>query len=155
MNTRSIKKILALTLLVLIAVFAFSVVSCDDSGSSITGNTVTEIYIEKSDIPRQLYVEGQELELAGGVLTTVVNGEKSPIPLTSEGITVSGYDKNTVGTQTVTVTYKEQTTTFTVTVIARAAAENYDTDYFVNDAFNKTKGRLRLAKDNGETSLLI
>lgn len=157
MNSNSTKKILSLVLLVLIAVFALSFTACDNSGDPSTnnpplgGSTVTEIYIEKSKMPRQLYVEGQSLELKGGVLTTVIDGQPAPIPLDSEGVTVSGYDMNVVGNQTVTVTYKEKTTTFPITVIARAVAENYEANYFVGDAFNKAKGKLRLAKDNAET----
>lgn len=155
MNSNSTKKLLSLVLLVLIAVFALSFTACDDSGDPtppvIGGNTVTEIYIEKSKLPRQLYVQGQELDLSKGVLTTVIDGQPAPIPLNSEGVTVSGYDKNVVGNQTVTVTYKEKTTTFPVTVLAPAVAENYEASYFVGDAFNKTKGKLRLAKDNAET----
>ena len=153
MNNQSFKRILSIALIALMAVFALSFVACDNGGepSVIGGNTVTEIYIEKSKMPRQLYVQGQELDLTGGVLTTVIGDEKSPMPLTAEGITVSGYDMNTVGNQTVTVTYKEKTTTFPITVIAPAVAENYEATYFVGDAFNKTKGKLRLAKDNGDT----
>ena len=151
MNTQSTKRILSVVLLIMVAVFAFSFISCDNGSGAIGGNSVSEIYIEKSDMPRQLYVQGQALEIQGGVLTTVVNGEKALLPLTEEGITVSGYDPNTIGNQTVTVTYKEQTTTYPVTVIARAVAENYEANYFVGDAFNKAKGKLRLAKDNAET----
>ena len=36
--------------------------------------------------------------------------------LSRQGVTFSGYDKNTVGNQTVTVTYKNHTTSFAVTV---------------------------------------
>ena len=155
MKTPTAKRILTLALLVLTAVFALSFVACDDNGNNppvvIGGNTVTEIYIEKTKLPRQLYVQGQDIDLTGGVLTTVVNDTPSPIPLNSEGVTITGYDKNVLGNQTVTVTYKEKTTTFPVTVIARAVAENYEANYFVGDSFNKTKGRLRLAKDNAET----
>ena len=155
MNSNSTKKLLSLVLLVLIAVFTLSFAACDSTGDPtppvIGGNTVTEIYIEKSKLPRQLYVQGQELDVSKGVLTTVIDGQPAPIPLNSEGVTVSGYDMNTVGNQTVTVTYKEKTTTFPITVIAPAVAENYEASYFVGDAFNKTKGKLRLAKDNAET----
>ena len=142
MNSKSFHKILSLALLVLIAVFALSFAACDQSGDPpvIGGNTVTEIYIEKSQMPRQLYVQGQDLDISKGVLTTVINGDTAPIPLNSDGVTFSGYDKNTVGNQTVTVTYKEKTTTFPVTVIAPAVAENYEANYFVGDSFNKTKG---------------
>jgi len=154
MNSK-FKRILSLALLALVAVFAFSFAACDSNTEkppvTIGGSSISEIYIEKSGLPRQLYVQGQELDLTGGVLTTVKDGVPAPIPLTEEGVSVSGYDKNTVGNQTVTVTYKEKTTTFAVTVIARAVAENYESEYFVGDTFNKTKGKLRLAKDDATT----
>ncbi|MBQ5374198.1 MAG: bacterial Ig-like domain-containing protein, partial [Bacteroidaceae bacterium] len=65
----------------------------------------TEIFIASSDLPRVKYVEGQELELKGGALTVVVGGSPERMPLDNEAISVTGYDKNTIGKQTLTVTY--------------------------------------------------
>lgn len=112
---------------------------------------VTEIFIQSSQAPRLTYVQGQELDLSRGVLTVSEDGEQSSIPLNNEAISVTGYDKNTLGRQTLTVTYQGMTTTFEVTVIARILAENYETDYFIGDHFDNSKGRLRIARDDGST----
>lgn len=111
----------------------------------------TEIFIQSSQSPRQTYVQGQELDLSRGVLTVSEGGEQRSVPLDAAEITVTGYDKNTLGKQTLTVTYKDMTTTFEITVIPRALAENYETDYFMGDSFDSSKGRLRIARDDGST----
>ena len=111
---------------------------------------ITDAYITNSDLPRTSYVEGQELDLSKGYLTLIRGGEEAKIPFTAEGVVVSGYDCNTVGQQTVTVTYGEVSTTFTVTVTPRIIAENFETKYFVGDTFNKTKGRVKVAGDDGK-----
>ena len=111
----------------------------------------TEIFIQSSQSPRQTYVQGQELDLSRGVLTVSEGGEQRSLPLNAPEITVTGYDKNTLGKQTLTVTYKELTTTFDVTVIPRALAESFETDYFIGDSFDASKGRLHIARDDGST----
>ena len=132
----------ALLLILTLVVFA---------GCNKTPAGATEIFIQPSQSPRLTYVQGQELDLSRGVLTVAEGGEQHPIPLTNEEITVTGYDKDTLGKQTVTVTYKGLTTTFDVTVIPRALAENFETDYFIGDTFDASKGRLRIARDDGST----
>lgn len=111
---------------------------------------LTDAYITNSNLPRTTYVEGQELDLSSGYLTVVRGSEESNLPLTAEGVTVSGYDKNTLGEQTVTVSYDTVSTTFTVKVIPRVTAENYETKYFVQDSFNSSKGKLKIANDDAK-----
>ena len=116
------------------------------------GNTeITDAYITNSNLPRTTYVVGQELDLSKGYLTVVRGGEETNIPLSAEGVSVSGYNSNTLGEQTVTVSYNTASATFTVKVIPRISAENFETKYFVGDSFNKAKGRLRVADDTGKT----
>lgn len=115
------------------------------------GDKIEQIYITKNHSPRLNYVEGQDLDLSGGVLTVVVDGEETLVSLTDEAVSVTGYDKNTLGEQTLTVSYDEFTTTFTVKVIARAVAEGFEKQYFLGDAFNAAKGKIRLAKDDATT----
>ncbi|MFL0248746.1 bacterial Ig-like domain-containing protein [Candidatus Clostridium stratigraminis] len=63
------------------------------------------------------YVVGQSLDLAGLVVTGTYNdGSKSPVTITSANI--SGFDSNTAGTKTVTVTVDGKTATFNVNVVA-------------------------------------
>lgn len=107
-----------------------------------------EIYISKTDMPRLDYVEGQDLDLSDGRLTIITNGEESKLPLTDAAIKVTGYDKNKIGEQKLTVTYGEHTTNLTVTVAQRVVAENFETKYFVGDVFKNNIGRLRITGDD-------
>ena len=137
---RKYKNLVGLILTVaLVLGMALLVTSCGGDA-----NKVSEIYITKSDLPRLEYVEGQELDLSKGKLTVVVGGKETKLPLTSEEVSITGYDAEVIGEQTLTVTYKELTTTFTVKVSERAVAENYETKYFVGSVFNPLKGRIRI-----------
>ena len=93
---------------------------------------ITDAYITNSNLPRTSYVVGQELDLSKGYLTVIRGGEEANIPFTAEGVSVSGYEKDKIGEQTVTVSYDAVITTFTVKVIPRVAVENYETKYFRN-----------------------
>ena len=74
--------------------------------------------------------------------------------LTDSAISVTGYNPDAIGEQTLTVTYKELTTTFTVKVIERAVAQNYETKYFVGSEFNPLKGKIKIATDDGKSFLV-
>ncbi len=148
MNKRKLR-FTVLSILVLAAACIFMLAGCGGGGGD---TSPTEIYIEKSLQPRILYVEGQELDFSTGALTYVKDGEHIRIPLSDEKITATGYDKNLVGNQTITISYEEMSTTLTVGVIARMVVENAETSYFVGESFNQSKGRIKVANDNAETS---
>lgn len=112
-------------------------------------NNVTAVAIDESNLPRDTYVQGQELDLSQGALLVTRKDETETVSLDSEGVTVSGYDKDTLGTQTVTVEYGGQTATFDVTVYTRVTAENYTSDYLVGESFDTSKGRIRIVNDDG------
>lgn len=138
-------KITLLLLVVLVMATMWALTGCGK-------DEITEIYITNNDLPRISYVEGQELDLSDGRLTAIVNGEEeSTVPLTSADVSISGYDKNVVGQQTVTVSYNGLSTTFTVNVVARAVAESFETKYFVGDVFNKTMGKIKITDDDVKT----
>ena len=137
-------KLIAMLLLVLAVFSVFALTGCN-------GPQVSDIYVAKSGMPKLVYVQGQEFDVSGGVLTVVTDGEESSIPMNSEGVSISGYDKEKLGKQTVTVTYMEKTVNLEVNVIARMVAESYEENYFVGDSFNANKGKIRLARDNGTT----
>ncbi len=93
------------------------------------------------------YIQGQELDLAGGSITATYNdGDvKENIPITS----VSGYNANTVGEQTITVAYEGKTATFTVNVIERVIVkiemkEGYKTHFFSDDSQADLQGTIIL-----------
>ncbi|NLP51855.1 bacterial Ig-like domain-containing protein [Bacillus sp. RO1] len=63
------------------------------------------------------YLQGEQLNLSGTTLHAITNhGKESNIPLTPE--MTSGFQPDTPGTQTVTITYEGMTTSFSVNVIA-------------------------------------
>ncbi len=88
------------------------------STMTVTAPKVTGVTI--SALPdKQTYIEGQALDLTGGaILVTYDNGETQTLPMTSAA--VSGYDPTLTGTQNITLTYGELSTSFTVTVQAKA-----------------------------------
>ena len=61
------------------------------------------------------YQEGEELDLNGMVVKAVYSDNRE-VEVDLKDVKVEGYDKNQVGTQTITVTYEGKTATFTVTV---------------------------------------
>ena len=73
---------------------------------------ITKIEITTPPTTTEYYV-GQDLKTDGMVVTVTFEDESTK---TTTAYTLSGYDKNTVGTQTVTVSYKGFSATFDVTV---------------------------------------
>ena len=117
------------------------------------GSNVDEISIESGNMPQVTFVLGQELDLSAGKLT-VKHSNDDPdeqIALDDEGVTVTGYDKNQLGKQELTIEYGGKTTKLTVTVVERIVAEGYTTDYFVGETLNTSSGTLKITRDNGTT----
>lgn len=64
------------------------------------------------------YIQGDKLDLTGGQIKATYDSQRSEtIPITTD--MVSGYNPNTIGAQTVTVTYGGKSVTFPVTVTAK------------------------------------
>lgn len=142
----SFRKILCLTISIISVILAgvLTLTSC--------GETVDGIVIKDQDMPRTTYVMGQDLELDKAVITAVVSGSEERIPMTDPEVQITGYNKDQLGEQTVTVTYKEQSTTFKVKVVARMVAEGFKSEYFKGDLFDNTQGKLKITKDDGKTT---
>lgn len=138
------------------AVFAVLVlfISCAVVLAGCSGGNVSDIAISSANSPRQTYVQGQDLDLSVGALTAMVKGDATSVPLDADGVEITGYDKNQVGKQTLTISYKGKTTTFDVTVVARMAVENQETSYFVGDSLDVTKGRVKVTNDDGSVVIL-
>ena len=79
---------------------------------------VTLDSIKVTEPTKTEYVEGEELDLTGMVVTAVYSDGRE-VPVELQDVKVDGYDKDQVGTQTITVTYEGKETTFTVTVKAK------------------------------------
>ena len=130
------KRNFKLILITLICTICLALIACGE---------IESIYFETE--PRKTYVQGQEFTLDDSVLLGLSGDESSPI--SAEDVTISGYNKDQLGNQTVTITYDEdKTLEINVTVIPRIATEGITREYFVGDNFDKTKGRIRVADDN-------
>lgn len=73
------------------------------------------------------YVEGEELDLTGMTVTAVYSDGRE-VPVDLKDVKVDGYDKDQVGTQTITVTYEGKEAAFTVTVQAKDEGGNQGGD---------------------------
>ncbi|HBF14883.1 MAG TPA: hypothetical protein DDW30_04220, partial [Clostridiales bacterium] len=103
---------------------------------------IKELTVEKN--PQLVFVQGNDLDLSAGALSA----DGKTIAFDADGVEVSGYDKDLLGEQTLTVTYKKKTVEFTVTVVPRIqAAEPYV--YFVGESMDAVGLRLRVTKDDG------
>ena len=135
-STKIKQKILLLLALVMAALCCLALSAC--------GDTASEIYFTSANSPKNTYVMGQSLDLTTGAITAKIGDEETLVPLNSDDVTVTGYDANTVGEQTLTVTYQGCTTTFKVTVVSRISAEGYTDKYFVNEKFDTSAGKVRV-----------
>ena len=139
---KRLSKILLLTLILALSVFA--AVSCSD-------DDVTGIAVKEDAMPQLQFVLGEDLDFSAGILVVNQDDTTTEIALNSEGVTVSGYNKDQLGEQTVTIEYAGQTTQLTVTVVPRMVAIDYESDYLVGDALNTTKGKLKITRNDGST----
>lgn len=73
------------------------------------------------------YVEGEELDHTGMTVTAVYSDGRE-VPVDLKDVKVDGYDKDQVGTQTITVTYEGKEAAFTVTVKAKDEGGNQGGD---------------------------
>lgn len=110
---------------------------------------VDRISVSGTDAPRTTYVRGQELDRSIGKLIVTSGKKTEEIPLSDEGVEITGYDKDKTGEQELTVTYEEQTATYTVTVVERMVGEGIETEYLVGESLNRARGQVRITKDDG------
>ena len=113
-----------------------------------------EIFFTKDNAPKATYVQGQDLDFTDISLSVKTKDTTENIPMTDPEISVTGYEKDTLGEQTVTVTYKELSTTFKVNVIPRMTFEGYIQNYFVGDSFNNQNGRIKVADNDAKISTI-
>lgn len=105
------------------------------------------------------YVEGQSLDLTGGKVIVSYNDDTSEkIDLTSD--MVSGFDKDHLGKQTITVTYQGKTATFEVEVIKKEATKIElvtppdKAEYIRGQKLNLEGARIKVTYNDGDTKLI-
>ena len=120
-------------------------------------NDVTGIVI-KNKPTKTSYVKGEEIDLTGGMITvTYQDTTTADIPIAENMIT--GYDKNTLGEQVITVTYEGKTTTFKVTVkndVIDVVIVNIPNQiiYEKGKDLDLSGGKVKVVYENGETEEL-
>ena len=141
------KKIIGIILLILtMTAMLFTAVSC--GGKS-------EIAIKEDAMPQLVHVLGEELDLSAGVLVVNKGKKTEEIAMNAEGVEITGYNKNQLGDQTVTISYDGASTTLTVTVVERMQIVDYVADYLVGDSFDTSKGRVRITRNDGTSYTVI
>lgn len=125
-----------LSVLVILLCSLFALTAC--------GDKVSEISIDRNNMPQVVFVLGNDLDLSKGKL----NYGDSSVALNDEGVEVSGYDKTKEGAQTLTISYKGLTTQLQVTVVPRfQPAEKYV--YFIGETFADAQPRINITRDDG------
>ena len=103
---------LAATLLLTLGVLLL----CTSCGS------VKDLSVDKEHLPQTVFVKGSDLDLSAGQLLA----DDKTVSFSDPDVSVTGYDKNTAGKQTLTISYKGKETTLDVTVVPRfETAEKY------------------------------
>lgn len=83
----------------------------------------------KNNPTKVTYIKGEELDLNGGVIKAYYNNDNTEeILMSNKSVKVSGYKKNNVGEQELTVTYNNKTTKFKITVNEATYVVQFDTD---------------------------
>jgi hypothetical protein len=107
----------------LVTILVGTLVGCSESSSSSSqGGAATLRSIAITSLPtKTTYTVGESLNLSGLVVTGTYSDGTSKAETVSAS-NVSGYNANTTGAQTLTVTVSGKTATFNVTVNAVGAA---------------------------------
>lgn len=122
---------------------------------TIIPQTVESIEITNMPSDRE-YFEGEALDLAGLKVTATYNDNTSGAAAITES-DVTGYNANTVGEQTITVTYGGKTATFTVTVKAieltgiEITTEPTKTEYKAYESFDSAGMVVKAVYNNGDS----
>ena len=138
-----------------------AVVGDKTASCTVTVNKVTAKAIAVKTLPTKLdYIEGQELDVAGGTLdVTMSDGTTKVIDMTKDMCSV---DMNKTGEQTVTVSYGGQTTSFKVNIAEKTltviSMESNPTqvEYITGKQkdINVEGGKVKLTYDNGKSEIV-
>lgn len=114
-----------------------------------------------TDPEKLTYLEGDNLNLTGGVITVTYNNDETrTVALTDEKVTVAGFVNNKIGEQPLTVSYLELTTTINVRVEAKSAIAleliqlPVKIHYYQGDAFMPDGGEFVVTYNNKTSEIL-
>ena len=124
----------------------------------------TAIKLEVITLPNKTsYIESYEkLNLYGGTIKVIYNNETSSTKnMIDPGIEVTGFNNTKVGKNTITITYKNVSTTFDVTIVAKSITKieisslPTKTSYIQNkDTLNLSGGKIKATYDNTSTEII-
>ena len=126
--------------------------------------TIHKLIVEKIEITKlpekTEYIEGQKLDLKGGEATLKYNnGATEVIELSSNKITASGFNREAIGNQTISVSIGNCSATFEVTVKEKTAndiilSQIPQNNYLVGQELDLSAGKIIVMYDNGTTSII-
>lgn len=125
----------------------------------IIDKKITSINVEKAPLKTN-YVSGYDhLDLTGGVLEVIYDdGTTDKISLTNENVLVTGFDNTTVGSNNITIKYRDNITTMNLNIVDKKitgielSSKPVKTTYIVNkENLDLTYGELSVKYDDGTT----
>lgn len=106
---------------------------------TVEEKAVVEIKVETMPTKIKYIQNKEDLNIEGGSIKVIYNDETTEvIPMSSEGVTVKGFDNANLGNRMVTVTYENKTTQFEVEIIEEEKAVNSNLEN-VKSNVNKIK----------------
>ena len=101
--------------------FGEQTITISYGGKTVSYQVEVQNYVDHIEVvppTKTTYHYGEELDLTGGSLKQVMasGADGATIALSDSNVQITGYQKNTIGTQTLTVSYKGKQTNFTVEV---------------------------------------
>lgn len=123
-----------------------------DASKTVSGIVIAD----EKELKKEYYV-GDKFVVGGQITVSYSNADPETIDITSA--MVSGYNPQTSGSQTITVTYGGKTTSYEVTVTAVAVSSiavtaPTKTDYKVGESLDLTGGSLVATYNNGKEETL-
>ena len=121
---------------------------------------VTQIDITKLPDKRSYYVGDSFSKDGGQFIAYYNNGTSRTFNFSDYGVTVSGWNMNKAGTQTVTVSYNNQSTYYTINVQAVQATSIFistkptKTSYYAGDTIDVSGGKIKVTYNNGTTTTI-
>lgn len=129
---------------------AFTVTVIEKSLSSIAVTTWPN---------KTTYIKGESLDVTGGKITLYYNDGSSEVMSITTSM-VSGFNSSTTGTKTLTVTYKGNTATFAVTIVAPTLTRIAITTlpnkmtYIKGESLDVTGGKITLYYNDGSSEVI-
>ena len=127
---------------------------------TVNENQITSISVKKNPT-KTTYFVGDDLDLSGGTIKLhYADGSTKSVSMKNSNVTVSGYNKNSTGNQTITVKYSNKTTTFTVTVnsvsLSTIVISQYPNklSYTVGEDLSLAGGKITLKYNNGTSQAI-